>query len=160
MPGSWWKALMMTGLSMGLFAQDDLPAGKGKVILENTCTECHGLDKALNALRTERQWRDVAVRMRSKGATMTDDELKTLVEYLAQNFGAAEESSKPEGKVNINQATAREMESSLQLRSADTAAIVRYREVNGPFREWRDLTKVEGIDRARLEAVKDRIVFR
>ena len=39
------------------------------------------------------------------------------------------------------------------------AAVVRYRESKGPFREWRDLLKVEGVDRARIEAVKDRLAF-
>src|SRR5689334_2862175 len=77
-----WKILLLAGFLVPAPAQDDLPAGKGKEILENTCTECHGLDKVLSQLRTKRQWREIAVRMRSKGATMSDDELKTLVEYL------------------------------------------------------------------------------
>ena len=57
---------MLAGFCRILAAQDDLPDGKGKVTLENTCTECHGLDKVLSQLRTEGQWREVAVRMRSK----------------------------------------------------------------------------------------------
>ena len=151
-----WKILLLAGFLVPAPAQDDLPAGKGKEILENTCTECHGLDKVLSQLRTERQWREIAVRMRSKGATMSDDELKTLVEYLAQNFGAVEK----DRRININQASAKEMENALELRPRDCAAIVRYREKNGPFTEWRDLRKVSGIDKSKLEAVKDRIAFR
>ena len=110
----------------------------------------------LSQLRTERQWRDIAVRMRSKGATMTDDELKTLVEYLAQNFGAAEEDRRESTSTRRLPGRWKPLE----LRLADCAAIVRYREEKGPFREWRDLTKVSGIDRSKLEAVKDRIAFR
>jgi len=151
-----WKTLLLAGFLVPAPAQDDLPAGKGKEILENTCTECHGLDKVLSQLRTERQWREIAVRTRSKGATMSDDELKTLVEYLAQNFGAVEK----DRRININQASAKEMENALELRPRDCAAIVRYREKNGPFTEWRDLRKVSGIDKSKLEAVKDRIAFR
>jgi competence ComEA-like helix-hairpin-helix protein len=132
-----------------VIAQDDLPPGKGKETLENTCTECHGLDRVLSRLRTTVQWRDVAGRMRSKGATMTDDEMATLVEYLAQNFGA----------VNVNQAGAAELEKELGLSREVAGAVVRYREAKGPFKEWRDLLKVEGVDRARIEAVKDRLVF-
>jgi competence protein ComEA len=123
------------------------------VTLENTCTECHGLDKVLSQLRTEGQWREMAVRMRSKGATMSDDELNALVEYLSQNFGAVET------KVNINKASAREIELVTGLRAADSAAIVRYRGAKGPFKGWRDLTKVAGIDKSRLEAARDRITF-
>lgn len=144
---------ILAGFCRILAAQDDLPDGKGKVTLENTCTECHGLDKVLSKLRTEGQWREMAVRMRSKGATMSDDELNALVEYLSQNFGAVET------KVNINKASAREIELVTGLRAADSAAIVHYRGAKGPFKGWRDLTKVAGIDKSRLEAARDRITF-
>ena len=144
-------AVWLATSAFPLSAQEDLPAGKGKEILENTCTECHGLDRVLSRLRTERQWRSVAVQMRAKGATMSDDELKTLVEYLSQNFGAVE--------VDMNKASAKEIETVLELRPAEARAIVRYREANGPFREWRDVAKVNGVDKAKIEAVKDRMTF-
>jgi len=130
-------------------AQDDLPPGKGKETLENTCTECHGLEQVFDRLRTTAQWQKLATSMRAKGATMTDDELKTLVEYLSQNFGA----------VDVNKAGAVELEKELRVTGGVAAAIVRYRESKGPFREWQDLLKVEGVDRARIEAVKARLVF-
>jgi competence ComEA-like helix-hairpin-helix protein len=130
-------------------AQDDLPAGKGKETLENTCTECHGLDQVLEHLRTPEEWRQIASQMRRKGATMTDEELDALVGYLAQNFGA----------VNVNKATAAELEKELGLPARAASAIVKHRESKGAFRDWRDLLKVEGVDRARIEAVKDRLVF-
>ena len=84
---------------------------------------------------------------------MSDDELNALVEYLRQNFGAVET------KVNINKASAREIELVTGLRAADSAAIVRYRGAKGRCKGWRDLGKVEGIDKSRLEAAKDRITF-
>lgn len=82
--------MLLTLLLVFFLAQDDLPEGKGKETLENTCTECHGLDRILTKLRKTEEWRAVTVRMREKGATMTDDELKTLVDYLSQNFGVPE----------------------------------------------------------------------
>jgi len=153
-------ALLMTCVRP-LRAQDDLPEGKGRETLENTCTECHGLDKALSQLRTERQWRAIALQMRSKGATMNDEELKTLVAYLSQNFGSIEEDEAKSGarKVDVNRASVEEIESVLHLRPADAAAIVRHREAKGRFRSWRDVAKVDGVDKSRIEAVKDRIVF-
>ena len=153
-------AFLFLGLGLPLAAQDDLPDGKGKETLENTCTECHGLDRALNARRTLERWRTIAVEMRSKGATMTDGELNTLVEYLYQNFGTDEEpKAKPEQKINVNTASAKELATALQFTASEAAAVVRYRQAKGPFRQWRDLTKVGGVDKARIEANKDRFSF-
>ena len=148
------RAVLLAAAALGAAAQDDLPAGKGRETLETTCTECHGLDRVLDRMRTLREWRDIAARMRSKGATMTDPESDTLVDYLLQNFGKDE---KP--KVNVNRASAREMEDGLGLSSAEAAAIVRHRTAHGPFREWRDLTKVEGLKAAKVVALKDRLAF-
>ena len=145
-------ALFLFGFGLPLTAQDDLPDGKGKETLENTCSECHGLDKVLSALRSRERWRAIAIEMRTKGATMSDSELDTLVEYLSQYFGAVE-------KVNVNKASAKELEIALQLTAREAAALVRYREVKGLFKEWRDLTKVNGVDKAKIAAKRDQITF-
>jgi competence ComEA-like helix-hairpin-helix protein len=47
----------------------------------------------------------------------------------------------------------------LQLTATESAAVIRYREANGPFKEWRDLTKVDGIDKSKIEAKKDQLTF-
>ena len=143
--------VLLFSLAIPLIAQDDLPEGKGKETLENTCTECHGLDKALAKLRTRENWQSIAVLMRSRGATMSDDELKTLVDYLFQNFGKDE--------VNVNKAPAREIETALQIPLKEAIAIVRHRDANGPFKEWQEVAKVAGVDKAKIEAKKDRIAF-
>jgi competence ComEA-like helix-hairpin-helix protein len=157
-----WVALFFVGWGLPLTAQDDLPDGKGKETLENTCSECHGLDKVLSALRSRERWRTIAIEMRSKGATMSDSELDTLVEYLFQYFGAVESAdpkAKPIEKINVNKAAAKELETALQLTPREAAAVVRYREAKGLFKEWRDLTKVDGIDKAKIEAKKDQLTF-
>ena len=156
-------AILFLGLGLGLplAAQDDLPDGKGKETLENTCTECHGLDRVLDALRTRERWRTIAVEMRSKGATMTDDELNTLVEYLFQNFGADESRAQTQtGTEDQREQGHREgTRNRASVHASEAAAVVRYREAKGPFRQWRDLTKVEGVEKAKIEANKDRFSF-
>ena len=59
----------------------------------------------------------------------------------------------------MNKASAKEIETVLELRPAEAEAIVRYREANGRFREWSDLAKADGIEKLRIEAVKGRIKF-
>ena len=157
-------ALIVLALCLPVAAQDDLPEGKGKETLENTCTECHGLDKILSQFRSRERWRAIAVAMRSKGATMSDAELNALVDYLFQHFGTVETSeAKPEArereKINVNKAAAKELADVLQLTPDEAAAVVRFREANGPFKEWRDLTRVDGVDKAKIEARKDQLTF-
>jgi competence ComEA-like helix-hairpin-helix protein len=138
-------------LALPLAAQDELPDGKGRETLENTCTECHGLDKALATLRNRENWRTIAATMRTKGATMSDDELNTLVDYLFQNFGKDE--------VNVNKAPAKEIEVALEISAKDAEAIVRHRQSKGPFKSWPDVLNVAGIDKPKLVSRKERVVY-
>lgn len=151
--------LWLLTMSVSLAAQDVLPDGKGKDTLENTCAECHGLDRALEELRTSANWREIALKMRAKGATMTDAELETLVEYLSQNFGKEDARPKDHDKINVNQATAKELADALQLEISAAEAIVRYRRRNGRFKHWRELADIKSVDRAKIEANKDRLIF-
>jgi len=52
-----------------------------------------------------------------------------------------------------------EMESRLSLKRSQAAAIIAYRTKNGKFKSIEDLKKVPGVDAAKIEAKKDRIVF-
>jgi competence protein ComEA len=136
--------------------QERLPAGEGKETLENTCAECHGVDKIVSQTRTKQAWRKIITSMRGRGASMTDSEASNLVEYLFEYFG---EDAPESAKVNVNKATAKEIEAALELSLKDAVAIVRYRETKGTFKDWKDLTKVGGIDKSRIEAQKDRLSF-
>jgi competence protein ComEA len=59
----------------------------------------------------------------------------------------------------VNKAAAIEFESGLSLRRSQAAAIIRYREKHGPFKSIKDLKKVPGVDAAKIEAKKDRLIF-
>lgn len=103
--------------------------------------------------------------MVSRGAEGTDEEIETVVDYLSKNFGldspppAAEKEPAAAQSVNVNQAAAAELSADLGLSADESAAIVAYREQNGKFKEWRDLTKVPGVDASKIEENKDRLVF-
>ena len=72
------------------FAQaQDLPAGKGKDLVENTCGSCHGLDVVVAQHATKDGWASIVDYMVSRGATGTPEEIQTIVDYLAKNFPAA-----------------------------------------------------------------------
>jgi competence protein ComEA len=52
------------------------------------------------------------------------------------------------------------LESGLSLPRSQAAAIVQYRDKNGDFHSIEDLKKVPGVDAAKIEAKKDRLLFK
>ena len=59
------------------------------------------------------------------GAVGTDDEFTEILDYLVKNFPA---NSRP---INVNKASAMQLESGLGLSSVESAAVVEYRKKNG-----------------------------
>jgi competence ComEA-like helix-hairpin-helix protein len=131
----------------------DLPDGKGKDLVEDRCSSCHGLDLLLAEHDSKAQWSQIVNEMVSRGATGSADELATIVDYLAANFG-------PEvAKINVNTATAEELQSGLMLTAPEAAAIVQFRKDHGKIKDWTVLSKIQGVDSKKLESHKDRITF-
>lgn len=61
------------------------------------------------------------------------------------------------GKVNINAAGVRELQTLPGIGPAKAESIIRYREENGPFRETSDITKIYGFGQKTYESLKDKI---
>jgi competence protein ComEA len=140
-------------ISLTVAQAQDLPAGKGKDLVENTCGSCHGLDVVVAQHATRDGWASIVDYMVSRGATGTPEEITTIVDYLAKNFPAES------AKTNVNKATSMDLQTKLELTAKDAEAIVKYRTDHGDFKDWDGLSKVPGIDTAKLTAKKDSIVF-
>ncbi|HEV8413400.1 MAG TPA: helix-hairpin-helix domain-containing protein [Bryobacteraceae bacterium] len=126
-----------------------LPEGPGKSVFENTCGGCHGADIVIGQTGTRDVWQDTVDSMRSRGALGTDDDFKTIVNYLTTYFGVP---------VNVNTAPAKELVDNLNLTSAEADAIVKARD-KSKFKEYADLAKVDGLDIKKLDPIKSRIKF-
>jgi competence protein ComEA len=152
--------------ALALAADDNgLPPGDGQAIVQQKCASCHAL-KVITARKASRQkWFTTVDQMITRGADVSDDDVETLVDYLAKNFGPATgQAGANKGHdrtvpVNVNRAAASELAAALDLTEQESTAIVSYRKHNGNFKEWRDLTKVPGIDANKIESNKDRLVF-
>jgi hypothetical protein len=73
-------------------AQEALPDGEGKNVVERVCTECHGTDEITSIKRTPDQWRRVVKDMLDRRDPKTsDEEAKQIIEYLIAHF------SRPDG---------------------------------------------------------------
>ncbi|HEX4575624.1 MAG TPA: helix-hairpin-helix domain-containing protein [Gemmatimonadales bacterium] len=92
--------------------------------------------------------------MTALGAKGTDQDFGAALEYLATHFPVAQVP-----RINVNTATALELESGLTLRRSQAAAIIAYRSQHGTFQSLADLEKVPGLDVAHIEAKRDRLTF-
>jgi competence protein ComEA len=127
----------------------ELPPGPGRDTLIRVCSDCHGVDLFEGQRRTRDQWREVVEDMVSRGANSSDDDTKTIVNYLATAMG----------RVNVNRAPDSEIQAVLELPAAEATAIVEYRTSAGEFKNIDDLKKVPGLDFGKVEPKKDRITF-
>jgi competence ComEA-like helix-hairpin-helix protein len=158
--------LLTTLIYLALAADaQSLPPGKGQEIVQQQCAGCHALKVVTSKRASRKQWAALVDQMITRGADVPDEDIETLVDYLTKNFGPTAEPAPAEkghdrtGTVNVNSATAAELAAALDLSAEESASIVSYREQNGNFKEWRDLTKVPGIDAKKIESNKDRLVF-
>lgn len=55
----------------------------GAALLESRCSVCHSADKPKQVKKTREEWEATVGRMVSKGARLTEQEKKALVDYLS-----------------------------------------------------------------------------
>ena len=132
----------------------DLPPGQGRAETERICRQCHELARAISLRQDRDAWNQTMMKMKAFGMKSSDHDFGLVLDYLSNTFPA-----EAVPKVNVNTATAIELESGLTLRRSQSAAIIAYREKNGPFKSLDDLKKVPLIDGDRIEEKKDRITF-
>jgi competence protein ComEA len=130
-----------------------LPDGPGKETMQRICSSCHGPEIVLGKRLTRDGWSQVVTNMIQRGAQGTDDEFADIVDYLTNTVSAEAV------KINVNKATAKELQTGLEISDKDADAILHYREANGDFKSIDDLKKVPGIDAAKIDAKKSKLVF-
>jgi competence protein ComEA len=130
----------------------EFPDGPGKDTFLRTCSRCHSPTNVLANGQDEQGWENTITKMVSLGATGSDEDFTDILDYLVKNFPAP-------SPVNVNKATADQLETGLKLAQKDAEAVVAYRQKNGDFKTLDDLKKVPGIDPAKLDAKKNMIVF-
>ena len=129
-------------------ADDVLPNGPGKELVEKRCGSCHSSQIVAGEDETRDQWNDTLNQMMNMGAPLTEDEFNQILDYLANNFPP---------KVRINRATAERIADGLDLTDKQAQAIVQYRQQHGNFRSLEDLLRVPGLD-AKVMADKKKFI--
>ncbi|HVH67206.1 MAG TPA: helix-hairpin-helix domain-containing protein [Gemmatimonadales bacterium] len=157
--GSRWSTevaavFAIAALAVARGGEAQLPEGPGREETARLCSQCHRVEQAVSLRQDRAGWAATLRKMTALGAKGTDQELAAVLDYLVMHFTAEE---RP--RINVNTATAIELETGLTLRRSQAAAIIAYRAEHGAFKSFEDLKKVPGLDVAQLEAKKDRLTF-
>lgn len=156
-----------------------LPDGPGKQIIQKDCVSCHSVANITRQRGSEDDWSNTVSNMIGRGATISDDDADTLIQYLVKHFGPSAPKSDaappPEqgsaaaapgakqaeasDSVNVNKASPTELESKLGLTEAEATALVHYREQKGDFKTIQDLTSVPGLDADKIKSQQSKITF-
>ena len=136
----------------GAWAQGAAVPGRAEAL--RICVQCHEYERSVAPRQDRAGWQATMDKMVALGAIGTQKEFDAIVDYLAKTYPGEEVP-----KIKVNEARAIELESGLSLPRSQAAAIIEYRTKHGDFKTIEDLKKVPGVDVAKIEARKDRLVF-
>ncbi len=142
------------GWSSSIGQTRPMPDGTGKAETQKMCSTCHDLDKSLSLKQDRAGWQRTVEKMVAFGLKTTEAEVNIVVDYLTRSYPADDVP-----RLKVNEAEALDFESILGVKRSQAAAIIQYREKYGKFKTIEDLKKVPGIDAAKLDAKKDRLIF-
>jgi competence ComEA-like helix-hairpin-helix protein len=165
-----------------------LPDGPGKAILKKSCSQCHTASVIITKPgHTDDDWADILNKMIGRGAVLSDEDGDTLMDYLSTNFGpgwkgkplappgsvgAAAAGGNPgpasgtppaapaaDATVNVNKASAQELQAALGVTAGEAELIVKHREQFGNYKTWEDVSSVPGVSAEKIKEIQKRLTF-
>ena len=134
-------------------AQGHFPDAPGKETTVRMCGTCHEAERSAAVRLTREGWQEVIAKMVALGAKGTDEEINEVLNYLAEHFKG--DAPKP---LNLNSATAVELESIAGLLRKESAALIAHRTKAGPCKSLDDFKKVPGVPFKKIDQRRDRLV--
>ena len=127
------------------------PEGAGRELALRACKDCHVPTDITRRRESRHRWSVIVSDMIKEGADVrTDDEFDVLVRYLSVTLGR---------RIRINEVPARTIAETFDISESDAALIVRHRTDKGPFKSWKDIASIPGINAARVEEQKENLDF-
>jgi competence protein ComEA len=142
-------ASLLSLAAAGQEKKSNFPDGPGREAVERLCANCHELEIVTGARRTRIGWQRMVEDMVARGAEASDEDAAAILSYLTAYYG----------KVNVNTATATDLEKTIGLSADEAKAILEYREKNGKISDFEQLKKVPGVRAEKLEAKRPLIAF-
>jgi competence ComEA-like helix-hairpin-helix protein len=130
--------------------QEEKWAAETEALVERACVSCHPIADITKVRKTWADWNNTVVRMAALGIEADEDQLTAVKLYMTRYYGL----------VNVNIARASELSAVLGLSTKEAAAVVAYREAHGDFADVNALTKVDGIDKAKITDAADAVRFK
>ena len=137
----------------GVLAHGQLPDAPGKDEIVRLCGACHEPQRAASVRLTREGWQETIAKMVGLGMKGSDEELAKVLEYLSEHFKG--EALRP---LNLNRATAVELESVAGLLKKEAAAWIAHRTKVGPCKSLDDFKKISGVPFKKINDRRDRLV--
>jgi hypothetical protein len=71
------------------------PPGPGLDLINQRCIFCHNTVQVFSQHKTPEAWAATVEQMANRGAELSPEEMKTIVDYLAKNYGAPAQAPAP-----------------------------------------------------------------
>ena len=154
-------AVLLAGTAVSLASRQDAPApsgeglpdGPGKDVTVRACGLCHDPKRAASVRLTRDGWAAVIDGMIARGAKISEADHPVVLDYLATHFLG--EAPRP---INVNTAPQIDLEAGAGLLRREAAAVIAYREKNGPFRTLDDMKKVPGLDFSKIDKRREFLI--
>jgi len=144
-------SVVALGACAEILLAQTLPDGPGKETFVMICSMCHSPTAVIGKQGNKQWWQSKVTEMLQEETDIPASDVDTIVVYLAANF--------PIFKINVNKASAKDLETGLELTTKESEAIVQYRDAKGSFKTLDDLKKVPGLDAVKIESKRDRLEF-
>jgi DNA uptake protein ComE-like DNA-binding protein len=147
-------------------ATPHLPAGSGATIVQHRCTSCHAMSVVTSKRASKPQWTQLVNQMVARGAQIPDNEIPSVIEYLAANFNLASPPARETVRassgpklINVNAATAKQLSFAFGLTAQEADAVLEYRAQHGKIRNWDALTRMPGVTATKFKDKKSLIRY-
>jgi competence ComEA-like helix-hairpin-helix protein len=141
---AWWIVTTAFVAATSLAADPD----PNLEAVQTVCGRCHTTAVFLDKPRSWDRWNDVFADMTQRGANGTDEQLERVTSYFLEHLTI----------VNVNTSPAEEIAGVLGV-GDDVAEAIIARRQRQPFANLAELRAMPGVDPAKLELRKSRILF-
>lgn len=128
----------------------DFPQGPSRDLVVKVCKDCHPVSQITRRRESRSKWSAIIEQMIKEGAEVKDEDYDKVLSYLSVTLGK---------KVRINTASAEVVAETFDIEQEIAAAIVKHRTDKGPFKDWKEIAAVPGVDAKLIEELKDNLDF-